>query len=147
MSELPQGIYEIYEDGPSGLQPLALKSVNGYPDQVVVLPAGSKPAVWTVRRVATNTFTFTVGDAFVAPADMYVLPSSTAYGWKVTRQYSGDGPRADMYTIQKPDGAGSWAYLVLGGRRGLAPWTPMGDMEIYLAKDFNGVAWWFKQIA
>lgn len=146
-TELPQGIYEIYEDGPSGLQPLGLKSVNGFPDQVVVLPAGSRAPMWTVRRVATNTFTFSIGDAFVAPSEIYVMPSSTAYGWTVTRQYSGEGPRADMYTISKSDGLGAWAYLVLGGRRGLAPMTPVGDLEIYLAKDYKGVAWWFKQIA
>ncbi|GLB38837.1 hypothetical protein LshimejAT787_0507020 [Lyophyllum shimeji] len=129
-TELPQGIYEIYEDGPAGLQPLGIKSVNGFPDQVVVLPAGHQAPLWTVRRVATNTFTFSLGDAFVAPTHNYVMPSSTAYGWKVTRQYSGNGPRADMYTIQRSDGSGAWAYLVGGGRRGLVPFTPIGDLEV-----------------
>ncbi|KAF8074063.1 hypothetical protein FPV67DRAFT_1666783 [Lyophyllum atratum] len=143
---LTSGIYELYYTTFTEIQPLGLDSIDGQPPQVVQLPVGSAAPLWTVTKVATDTFTLSVGGAFVAPSSIWIQPSSTAYRWKVQKRYTVPAIGGEeSYAVWTNDGARGWTYLVLGGRRGLMPRQPIGELQLYLE---NGYAapWWFKKV-
>ncbi|RDB29194.1 hypothetical protein Hypma_015418 [Hypsizygus marmoreus] len=147
MAELPQGIYELYYADSRIQAPLGLDTVDGQPPQVVQLPAGTPAPRWTVTKVADNTFTFSIGGAFVAPSGIWVEPSSEAYGWKVNKVYTVPSPGGESsYAVWLPDMSRGWNYLVLGGRRNVIPRQANGELLIWL---YPGAAypWWFKRVA
>jgi len=149
MAGLQSGVYQLYWSiaGADALQPLGIDTVDGQPPQVVMFPVGHAAPLWTITNVATDTFTFSVGGAFVAPSSIWIVPSSTAYPWKVQNRYTAPAPggETENYVVWTNDGATGWNYLVLGGRRSITARQPVGELLLDLESG-TAVPWWFKRV-
>lgn len=140
---LQTGVYEVYNG--YTLQPLGTEyePIKGI-TRVVEWPTGHAAPKWTVTQIATDTYTFSVGGAFLAPSGIFIVSSSQAYTWKLVYAYN--QPQKSSYYIHKPDVYAGWEEIILGGRRSVVPRADY-ELELYVNEGGGGKPWYFKRVA